>query len=171
MSEKTSATDIPGYFMRYISKTAGKDLVQTLQTSFIRNSKWMESLPSDLLSYAYAPGKWTLSQVLGHVLDCERIFAYRALCFARGEGQVLSGFEQDDYVAMSNVKSWSLKQMLEEYQAVRMSTISLFKNLDSESLGRSGKFSGNVLSVEQIGRIILGHEIHHLEVIDERYLK
>lgn len=170
MSQETNFTEVPGYFLRYIEKTHGSDMLEAMREQSGRTLAFMEQLPSDRMSYAYAPGKWTLSQVMGHVIDCERIFCYRALSFARGETSILPGFDQDSYVEQSNVGTWSLKQLLEEYTAVRNASISLFKNLDPTLLKRKGKFSGNELSVEHIGRIILGHEIHHLEVIQERYL-
>lgn len=170
MSQETNLTEVPGYFLRYIEKTLGSDMLETMRVQSETTLEFMEQLPSDRMSYAYAPGKWTLSQVMGHVMDCERIFCYRALSIARGESQTLPGFDQDRYVEQSNVGSWSLKQVVEEYLAVRNASMSLFKNLDEAQLERKGKFSGHELSVEFIGRIILGHEIHHLEVIRTRYL-
>jgi uncharacterized damage-inducible protein DinB len=119
--------------------------------------------------FAYAPGKWTIKQVVGHICDAERIFAYRALRIARGDTTPLPGFEQDDYVATASFNSLSMDDLLEELWSVRAATLSLAKHLPPEALSRRGTASGNPVSVRALLYIIAGHERHHLAVLKELY--
>lgn len=128
------------------------------------------SLPEAKLLHRYAPGKWTIKEVLVHVVDDERIYAYRALCFARGETAPLPGFEQDDYAALSGANDRSLQSILTEYAAVRESTIALFDGFADDVLVRSGVANDNRASVRALGWHIAGHELHHLNLIRDRYL-
>jgi hypothetical protein len=120
--------------------------------------------------YSYASGKWTLKEVLVHCMDTERIMSYRALRFARHDNTQLPGFEQDDYVPNSNANSRNMIDLLEEYKCLRDSTIRLFKSFDGDMLKRVGVANGNPMSVRAIGFIISGHELHHLNVCNKRYV-
>lgn len=128
------------------------------------------SLPPERLTYRYAKGKWTIKEILVHVMDTERIFAYRALRFARNDLQNLAGFEQDDYVAASGVNERDVNSILEEYGAMRAATVSLFESLPEEALTKAGLANGSTLSVRAAVWDIAGHELHHLNIIKERYL-
>ena len=128
------------------------------------------SLPPERLTYRYAKGKWTIKEILIHVIDTERVFAYRALRFARNDQQNLAGFEQDDYVAASGVNERDVNSILDEYTSMRAATLSLFESLPEESLVRAGKANGSTLSVRAAVWDIAGHELHHLNIIKERYL-
>jgi uncharacterized damage-inducible protein DinB len=119
--------------------------------------------------FAYAPGKWTVKQTIGHICDAERIFAYRALRFARGDETALPGFEQDGYVATGNFNSLSMDDLLEELWSVRAATLSFAKHLPKEALSRRGNASGNPVSVRALLYIIAGHERHHMSILRERY--
>jgi uncharacterized damage-inducible protein DinB len=119
--------------------------------------------------FAYAPDKWTVKQVIGHICDAERIFAYRALRFARGDAAELAGFEQDGYVATGNFNSRSMDDLLEELWSVRAATLSLAEHLPKEALSRRGTASGNPVTVRALLYIIAGHERHHLALLRERY--
>ena len=119
---------------------------------------------------AYADGKWSLKEMLLHQIDSERIFAYRALRFARADGQDLRGFEQDDYVAVSNANARSIASLLAEYDAVRAATVALFDTFDEEQLSRRGTANGGPATVRALLYIIPGHERHHLNIVRERYL-
>lgn len=118
----------------------------------------------------YAPGKWTLKQVVGHLIDDERIFAYRALCVARGDTRELAGFDENAYMAGSDFESRTLSSLLEEYRTVRAATISLFAPLSPEAWRRRGTVNGYGASVRGLAWHIAGHELHHLRVLRERYL-
>jgi hypothetical protein len=119
--------------------------------------------------FAYEPGKWTIKEVISHMCDTERVMAYRALRFARGDATDLPGFEQDDYVAMSKAGSRTMDDLLEELWSVRAATLSLAKHLPEEALGRAGKASGNRVTVRALLYIIAGHELHHMAVLKDRY--
>ncbi len=130
----------------------------------------MDDVPKDRMVFAYAEGKWTLAELIGHVIDAERVFQYRALRFARGDKTALPGFEQDDYVLSSGANTRKKESLLEEYKAVRESTIQLFKSFGDQELGRIGTASGSEMSVRALGFVICGHQAHHLRIIQERYL-
>jgi uncharacterized damage-inducible protein DinB len=145
-------------------------LLQHLRANLRTALDLVSSLPEAKLLHRYAPGKWTVKEVLVHVVDDERIYAYRALCFARGETAPLPGFEQDDYAALSGANERPLQSILAEYAAVRESTIALFEGLDEAALTRSGVANGNRATVRALGWHIAGHELHHLNLIRNRYL-
>jgi uncharacterized damage-inducible protein DinB len=130
----------------------------------------VSALPEAALLHRYAPGKWTIKESLVHVVDDERIYAYRAMCFARGEAAPLPGFEQDDYAAASGANDRALSSILAEYAAVREATITLFDGLDETALTRTGVANGNRASVRALGWHIAGHELHHLNLVRDRYL-
>jgi uncharacterized damage-inducible protein DinB len=119
--------------------------------------------------HAYAPGKWTVKEVIGHICDSERVFAYRALRFARGDTTDLAGFEQDDYVKTAESNRRTMDDLIEELWAVRAATLSLAKHLSPEALRRGGKASGYPVTVRALLYIIAGHERHHMAILNERY--
>jgi hypothetical protein len=119
--------------------------------------------------HAYAPGKWTVKQVIGHVSDSERVFAYRALRFARGDETALPGFDQDTFMAGSNFQSRTMEDLLEELWSVRAATLSLAKSLPESALSKRGTASGSPVTVRALLYIIAGHERHHVGILKERY--
>lgn len=119
--------------------------------------------------HAYAPGKWTVKEVIGHLCDTERVMAYRALRFSRGDKTDLPGFDENAYVASSNFSSRTIEDLLEELWSVRAATLSLVKNLKGEMLTREGTANGNPVSVRALLYIIAGHERHHMAILRERY--
>ena len=142
-------------------------LVYHLQKLF---HELINSIPEGKFGFAYAEGKWTLAELLMHIIDAERVFQYRALRFARNDKTPLAGFDQDDYIPECNAGGRSKKDLLEEYAAVRESTIKLFQSFDDEMLKRVGNASGSDMSARAMGFIICGHQAHHLKIIKERYL-
>lgn len=150
------------------------DLVQedALQVLTVQCSAFPTFIRSiaHLESYSYAPGKWTIKQMLGHIIDTERIFSYRALCFARNEQQALPGFDENQYVNESDFSGRSLNSLLNEFEFLRKSNILLFKSLSEEKLDRVGISSGEPISVRTLVYLCAGHLIHHIGVIKERYL-
>lgn len=149
----------------------GKILVH-LEENFIRARVFIESIPERKLYYRYAPGKWTIKEILVHIIDDERIFAYRALRFARGEQVNLPGFDQDEYAIQSQANERNLESIFDEYEAVRRATITLFKYLPEDSLDRMGHGTGtfNDATARALVYHIAGHEQRHMNIIKERYL-
>lgn len=137
------------------------DQVQSLPTLFRANA--------DKADYAYSEGKWTLKEMLGHIIDTERVFAYRITCFARKEQQPLPGFEEDDYVLNARFTERDLEDLIEEFIALRKANLYLFRSLNEEELERKGIASGREINVKSILFIVGGHIIHHVSILKERY--
>ena len=158
------------YYKTYIDQVDGDDFLGVLRMSVVSTTSFLLSVPKDKWDYAYADGKWSLKEVLIHMIDTERIFAYRALRFARNDMEPLPGFDQDSYIPFCNASNRSTDSIIEEYQAVRSATIHLFENMDDEALDRQGTASGSPFSARAVGFVIAGHELHHLQVIREKYM-
>jgi uncharacterized damage-inducible protein DinB len=157
------------YYGTYIKKTSGLSL-DSLKSSGEKTISFFKSIPSDKLQYRYADGKWTIKEVIQHLMDAERIFTYRALRIARKDQIPLPGFEQDDYVLPSQANKRSIEDLIVEFKAIKAATVTLFDSFSDEMLMELGIASNNPVSVRAIGFIIMGHEIHHCDVISERYL-
>ena len=146
------------------------DLIDALKNGKEKNLTFYKSIPEDKWHYAYDSGKWTILEVLQHVIDTERIFSYRALRIGRGDKTPLPGFEQDDYIKPSNANERTMHSLIDEYGLVREGTISLFSGFNAEALIETGTASDSALSTRAAGFIICGHEIHHANLIETRYL-
>ena len=157
------------YYDRYISLIGDDDIIEVLEEQRKKSEKFLKTFTEKQGDYSYADGKWTMKEVLGHVIDTEKIMAYRALAFARGEKQSLPGFEQDDYVAESNFNNRSLADLINEFLTVRDSNIILFKSFDEEILNRRGIASESEVTVLALIYIIAGHEKHHMKILREKY--
>lgn len=163
--------EYPAYASQYIDLVAGDGrLLEHLADNLRATWELILTLPEEFLLQPYAPGKWTIKEVLVHIVDDERIYDYRALRFARGDGTELPGFEQDDYVPLSGANERSVQDIMAEYSAVRASTIALFRGLPEEALLRSGVANGNRATVRALAYHIAGHELHHVAIIRGRYL-
>jgi uncharacterized damage-inducible protein DinB len=158
------------YYGRYIAKVPEGDLISMLREQAVETMTLLQDLPPAKADYAYAPGKWTVKQVVGHITDAERIFGYRALRFARQDSTELPGFDENAYVDHANFNDHTLVALLDELQVVRASTIQFAKNLDPAAYERRGSANGNPISVRALLYIIAGHERHHVELLRERYL-
>jgi hypothetical protein len=130
----------------------------------------LNRVPAEKEAWAYAEGKWTIREVVGHLIDGERVFGYRALCIARGETQNLPGFEQDDYLRTSPYNHIELEDLLSELRLVRLSNIAMFRNLDEEAWNRVGIANNSEVTVRALAFIMAGHLRHHMNVLRERYL-
>lgn len=146
------------------------ELVKHLEESLESAKEFFLSLPADKLTWRYAEGKWTPKEILGHIIDTERIYAYRALRFARHDSTELHGFEQDNYITYARSNERTVPDMLDEFSAVRASSIALLKSLDADAFMRSGIASGRRLSVRGAAYVMAGHQLHHMKIIKERYL-
>jgi len=172
--QKPLEGEYPPYAIMYIKLLPDDGMVlQHLWDNFIAIKKLIYSLPEETLYHRYAEGKWSIKEVLVHIVDDERIFAYRALRFARNEQMNLIGFDQDEYVKYSHADERDLDNIFEEYEAVRKSTIALFNGLPEDAFMRIGKGTGtfNNASVRALAYHIAGHEMHHFNLIKELYLK
>jgi hypothetical protein len=157
------------YYDRYISLVSGSDILTTLDAQRRQTVLLLSGRDEEDGDFRYAPDKWSAKQVLGHVCDTERIFAYRALRISRGDETPIEGFEQDDYVRNGPFAHVPLAEVIEDYIAVRRATITLFRNLDETAWMRRGVANKNPISVRAIAYLIAGHELHHRRVLEEKY--
>ena len=168
---KPKEGEYPPYASIYIELLPDDGLVlRHMGESLKTTTAFILSLPEERLAFRYAPGKWTIKEILGHVSDDERIYAYRALRFARNDPTELPGFEQDAFALHSGANERTVESLLEEFAAVRRATIALFDGFDEEMLKRSGVADGNRATVRALAYHIAGHELRHMGVIKERYL-
>jgi hypothetical protein len=158
------------YFERYIERIPPGDLVVILEQQFGDTVRLLKSVPPDRADFRYAPGKWSLREVVGHLADTERIMAYRALRIARGDETPLSPFDENTYVPTSGHALRSMGSLIEELQSVRRATLTLFGSFTQEAWLRGGTASGKRVTVRALGCVIAGHELHHREIITSRYL-
>jgi len=158
------------YFKPYIEKVGNKSLLKSLKKGRKKTVKFFKSIPKEKLEFRYSEGKWTIKEILLHIIDSERAFNYRALQFARSKDANLEGFDENEFVENSNANSRSIKSILKEYKIVRKSTIQLYKSFSNETLKRIGTANNTSLSVRAAGFLACGHEIHHKQTIKERYL-
>lgn len=163
--------DYPEYYHTYVSKVSTHDLLPSLASEKQTLNSLLTGLSEDKLNYRYESDKWTIKELLIHMSDTERVFSYRALRFARKDKTPLPGFEQNDYGKLIWETSRSIKHILEEFNAIRDSTIKLYESFGEEELNGIGVASGSEFTVRAKGYIILGHSLHHRQIIEERYLK
>jgi DinB superfamily len=157
------------YYERYVSLVQGEDILNTLDQQRRETMLLLSCRDDDEGDFRYAPEKWSAKEVLGHVCDTERIFAYRALRFSRNDGTPLEGFEQDDYVRNGAFSQRPLSDLVEDFIAVRRATLSLLRNLDEAAWVRRGIANKNEVSVRALAYIIAGHELHHRRILEEKY--
>jgi uncharacterized damage-inducible protein DinB len=158
------------FYGTYIQAVEDKTVLEGLSEGLSQLVDFVKSIREEKLEYRYAEGKWTIKDIILHMIDTERIFTYRALRISRGDKTPLPGFEENDYVPVAFANNRSVESLLAEFESVRKATISLFENLKEEQLLFLGTASNNAISVRAIGFIITGHQNHHLNVIQERYL-
>lgn len=167
---KLNINEYNSYYESYIEKSNQRPIVEGLNDNLEKVVLFFKSIPQSKQDYSYAEGKWTIKDILLHIIDTERIFSYRALRISRNDKTPLPGFEHNDYVLNASASSRSLESLLEEYTAVRKATIALYSSFNSQVLLELGEASGFPISVRAIGYIISGHENHHCEIIKQRYL-
>jgi len=158
------------FYSNYINVVGDVDLFEVLETSANEFLNTLKNLPEDKFNYSYAEGKWTIKELLQHIIDAERVFNYRALRFARNDSTNLAGFDEDWFVDNSNGDDREVNELLDEITTVRKATIALFKSFKQEMLFMKGTADNCEISVRAIGFIIAGHQIHHHNIIKERYL-
>jgi DinB superfamily len=167
---RPQANEAATYYSRYIDLITDEDIVSRLKSQLGETTSFLSKISDEQSLNTYAPGKWTIRQVLNHVNDAERVFASRAFWFARGLPDALPGFDQDVCVESAGANDVSWSDLTNEFSNVRQSTISLFENLPAQTWMRTGVASDNPFTVNALGYIIAGHVSHHCNVIQERYL-
>lgn len=158
------------YFQRYISIAPDDDLLTALQENTKRFRKLLKKIPRKKIDFAYADGKWTVREMVQHIIDAERVFAYRALTFARKDKNKLPGFEENEWAAESKAKERKWKDLLNEFDFLRAATLYLFASFDDDQLKGEGVASNNNCNVLGLGFIAAGHVEHHMKILKERYL-
>lgn len=165
-----ATSDYNKFYQTYISTLNEITVLESLYNGKENLINYIKTVGDDKWSYAYATGKWTVAEVLLHVIDTERVFQYRALCISRGDKTKFPGFDQDIYMVDCKANTRSKQSILNEFIAVRNSTIALFESYDFNDLQKWGVASDSRLSVGASGFIISGHLRHHLRILNERYL-
>ena len=168
--DRPASTEYAPYYEGYVSLVPEGDIESTLTGQPAEMRSLIETLPEERGSYAYADGKWTIKELLSHVIDGERIFSYRALRISRGDKTPIEGFEQDDYIATSNANNRTFADLLEEFRLERQANLHLIRNISEDGSQRMGTASGNPVSARAIAYIMAGHVRHHIGVLKERYL-
>ena len=166
---RPSATECGSFHQTYINYTSGKDYSILVQQYHERITESWAAIPSEKVNYAYGPDKWTIKQMFQHVIDTERIFAYRALAISRKEPAGLLGFDENEYAKNATATHRNWKDMLTEWRVIRQSTNLLFASFTEEQMKSMGTASGLPISVNALGFIIFGHALHHLHILKERY--
>jgi hypothetical protein len=166
---RPAASEYAARFEHYISLVGEGDVVPAMKAQGQDLQSRLDALTDEQAGFRYAPGKWTTRETLGHIIDCERIFGYRALCVARGESQSLPGFEQDDYAAVAGHDAVRLTELIDEFAALRSSHLQMFTHFDDRAWTRMGLINGNLTSARAVAFIIVGHARHHVNILRERY--
>jgi uncharacterized damage-inducible protein DinB len=169
-SNQLPVSEYASFYATYIKAIEDIELFEELEISLHDFIKFVQNIPMDKFDYSYAEGKWTIKEIIQHIIDTERIFSYRALRISRNDKTPLPGFEENDYVVNTNAKSRSIQELLTEFSAVRHSNLIMFKSFSEEQLARIGIASENEVSVRALGFLIIGHMKHHQKVFAERYL-
>lgn len=168
--DRPSSDEFAPYYGKYIAGVPDGAILPMLRDQLAETESLLREIGETRGNHRYAPDKWSVKEVIGHLADTERIFSYRALRFARGDTTPLPGYEQDDYVRGANVDTRHLAEIAAEFRSVRSATITLFTGLSDEALMRTGRANNVVFSVRALAWIIAGHELHHRRVLRERYL-
>jgi len=167
---RPQASEYAPYYEKYVALVPDGEIVETLEAQLREMKLLLGNLSEQAADFCYASGKWSIKEVLGHVIDTERVFAYRLLRIARADQTPLAGFEQDDYVKTGNFSARPLAELLEEFTLVRRATIALVESLDEAAWSRRGVANQKEISVRAQVFIIAGHERHHRLALQERYL-
>jgi uncharacterized damage-inducible protein DinB len=162
---------IPQFYHNYINLVAGTDLNTSLKENGVEIVDFLTGIPEDRWNYRYAPGKWSIKELVQHMIDTDRIFAYRALCISRGEAASLPGFDENNYATHSKADVRTKHNLLAELKAVLEATRLLFESFDEEQLERFGTANNNPIQVLAIGFISVGHLLHHKKILQEKYLQ
>ena len=167
--KRPQSDEYPSFFEKYVSLIQSDDIVATLETQRVQIAQFLGARSEREGNFRYAPGKWTVKEIIGHLSDSERIFSYRALRIARGDGTPLPGFEQDDYIVTGGFNDRTLADISAEFLAVRLASMAMVQSFTEEAWSRRGTASEHPVTVRAMGYVIAGHEMHHRKILDERY--
>jgi hypothetical protein len=170
LSVRPGADEFAPYYARYIDAVPDGDVLDTLERQLEEMVALLDGFGEARAGHRYAEGKWSVKEVCGHIVDAERIFAYRALCVARGETKSLPGFDENAYVAGAGFDARTLNSLLGELTAVRRATLTLFRHLDASALSRRGTANDTPITPRALAWILAGHERHHQRILRDRYL-
>lgn len=168
--QRPTKNEYPAYYVPYVDLVPEANLTQLLQENLQKTITLFEGITEEVSLYRYAPGKWNVKEVLGHITDTERIMSYRLLRVGRGDQTPLAGFDENDYVQAAQTNTLPLKTILEDFKATRNATISLIQNLPESAWTNKGNANGMEITTRAIAYIIAGHAIHHLKIVEDRYL-
>ena len=169
-SNQLPVNEYSEFVATYINALDDVNLIEELEISLHDFIKFVQNIPLEKFDYRYAESKWTIKDIIQHIIDAERIFGYRALRISRNDKTPLPGFMENDYIENTNANGRSIQDLLTEFSAVRHSNLLLFKNFSEEQLVRLGTASNHTISVRALGFLMIGHQKHHQKVFQERYL-
>lgn len=168
--QRPEKTEYNEYYDRYVSLVAEAEIIAALENQLRETSEIFKTIPDEKSTFAYAEGKWTIKELIGHLIDGERIFAYRALRISRGDETPIEGFEQDGYVENAPFNDYEFSGLIEEFELVRKSSILFFRHLKETDWTRTGTASDSPVSVRALAYIMVGHVRHHTNILREKYL-
>jgi hypothetical protein len=163
------AGEYAAYYGRYVAQLTGDDALALLEQQAVSTAKLLAATPESLAGHRYAPEKWSVREVVGHLADCERVFAYRALRVARADETPLPGFDENLWVPEGRFERRTLADMAAELASVRVATLTLFRSFDDTALARRGIANGQPVTTRAVAAILAGHEFHHVKILRERY--
>lgn len=169
-SNQITSDECASFYAPYIKTLSNVELLEELEIAVHRLRNFVQDIPLDKYDFVYAEGKWTIKDILQHLIDSERVFSYRAMRFARQDYTPLPGFDENDFAKTANGSKRSIRDLLTELAVVRESTLCLFRTFSEETLSIKGNASGNEISVRALGFIIIGHQNHHQNIFEKRYL-
>jgi hypothetical protein len=167
---KPKPSEVPAYYVPFIEQVEEDNLIDALNSSLLKFNETIKGISEEQSNHRYADDKWSIKEVVQHITDSERIFNYRALCISRGEMQALPGYDENEYARNSNCSNKEWSNIVNEFLSLRMSSVDLYKSFDKSSLAKLGNANGLVISVNAIGFITVGHCMHHLGILQKRYL-
>jgi hypothetical protein len=161
---------VPPFYQGYLNSVKEDDLMDALTTNTRRFRKFLRNIPGKKINYAYAEGKWTVKELLQHIVDAERVFVYRALSFARKDSANLPSFDENVWAITAKAPKRKWNDLVDEFKSLRAANIAFFASLDEEQLQQTGTANNNIMSVIALGFVCAGHVAHHMRIISERYL-
>ena len=168
--KKPTGSEFPEFYAPYIERVESTNVMEALKATLQNTTEFIRNIPLEKEYFSYADNKWTVKNVLSHIIDTERVMAYRALRFARNDSTDLPGYDEKDYAESDNTDNITLEGLASNFHNLRISTVDLFSSFSDEMLKRSGTANSLQVSVLALGYIIAGHELHHLSILKERYL-
>lgn len=169
MLDKSIYAQAPAYYHYYFDLVESNDLLQELRMNQSRIIDFIREIPNEKWHFAYAEGKWTIAEVVRHIIETERIFAYRALRFSRFDSTPLAGFDENSYIAQLHEVTFSKEQLLRDFATVREASIGLFESMNTDMLRFAGQANGTSVTAEMLGFMVVGHAVHHAGVVRNRY--